>query len=489
MSCKPTHEGQRFDNTNQIKDHIKQLPLSEQKRIMSSDTLDFIQKRAIYQNQLLEIFDPQTVLEISQSVSNLTTFVIDSLHSGQYSSMSRDKVIKTVGKDAIFQGVFNSLSNSLFTLLKEISIEERPLNNKNLKVIKNYCSLFNIPIEKIINNNNDGTYSLNLKTQSAFSTLKHFTKNTPEERRIYASELRNVGFTMFPEVFNGIDYFENYKNKPIFMAMLFQSSLQLRHNEGIVFGRKFDYVADTEIEQFNDDINKDNSDYLDPEENDFNIFTDRNEQSAYGSLPKQIRILLSKLPKQQKIEGTDTYVNYKDALGLDSKLDPGYVFGVLVNLLSGTTNKQQMMSVLENSVSSYPFIRTLLQRINDDPVIKTRLFSTFRKDFQPYAVQVFDPITNSIEIMVVNKNNSVENSLSIIKSNIESFTVLHPNSYYNSKGRITPTTLENFLSFMESSTIKNRIDPNGDSNRNIDVINNSLIPKLKAIGIPIDETT
>jgi len=489
MSCKPTHEGQRFDNTNQIKDHIKQLPLSEQKRIMSSDTLDFIQKRAIYQNQLLEIFDPQTVLEISQSVSNLTTFVIDSLHNGPYSNMSRDKVIKTVGKDAIFQGVFNSLSNSLFTILKELSIEEIPLNNKNLRIIKNYCSLFNIPIDKIISSNNDGTYLLNLKTQSAFSTLKYFTKNTPEERRIYASELRNVGFTIFPEVFNGIDYFENYKNKPIFMAMLFQSSLQLRHNEGIVFGRKFDYVADTEIEQFNDDINKDNSDYLDPEENDFNIFTDRNEQSAYGSLPKQIRILLSKLPKQQKIEGTDTYVNYKDALGLDSKLDPGYVFGVLVNLLSGTTNKQQMMSVLENSVSSYPFIRTLLQKINDDPVIKTRLFSTFRKDFQPYAIQVFDPLTNSIEIMVVNKNNSVENSLSIIKSNIESFTVLHPNSYYNSKGRITPTTLDNFLSFMESSTIKNRVDFNGDSNRNIDVINNSLIPKLKAIGVPIDETT
>lgn len=92
-----------------------------------------------------------------------------------------------------------------------------------------------------------------------------------------------------------------------------------------------------------------------------------------------------------------------------------------------------MMQVLEDSVSSYPFIKIILDKIQGDPVMKTRIFSTFRKDFQPYGIQQYDPTSNTIETFIVNRNTSVESVLNTIKSTLDSNTVLHPNAYYNAK--------------------------------------------------------
>ena len=49
------------------------------------------------------------------------------------------------------------------------------------------------------------------------------------------------------------------------MAMIFQASLQLRHSEGINLGRKFDYVADTTIDQFMEEPSEIEEDQVEPE--------------------------------------------------------------------------------------------------------------------------------------------------------------------------------------------------------------------------------
>lgn len=95
MSCSLTYNGKRFDTTEQLKEYVKTLPLSEQKRINSSDNLEFINARSKYQDELLEKFDPQTLLEISQSIGSRVSFIIDALCAkNTYKGMNRDTAIR-----------------------------------------------------------------------------------------------------------------------------------------------------------------------------------------------------------------------------------------------------------------------------------------------------------------------------------------------------------------------------------------------------------
>ena len=191
MSCKLTYDGQRFDDKKQITQHINELPIKNKRKITSSSTLDFIQKRSIYQDQLLAIFDPQTLLEVSQSVGNLATHIIDiASNRPEYSKSSRENVIKSIGNDAIFQGIFINLSNTFFNILTDISLLKKPLNNKNIKIIKTYSSLFSIPIEDILTKNKDGHIILVDKIRLGFNGLQDIDK---QDKKLYSQELKTTG--------------------------------------------------------------------------------------------------------------------------------------------------------------------------------------------------------------------------------------------------------------------------------------------------------
>ena len=173
MSCKLTYNGKRFDTTEQLKEYVKTLPLSEQKRINSSDNLEFINARSKYQDELLEKFDPQTLLEISQSIGSRVSFIIDALCAkNTYKGMNRDTAIRAMGKDKIFQGTFQAMGNSFFNILYDISSFKRTLDSKTIKIIKNYAQLFSIPINKILEEDENKDIRIVMALQSTLNNLQ-----------------------------------------------------------------------------------------------------------------------------------------------------------------------------------------------------------------------------------------------------------------------------------------------------------------------------
>ena len=122
------------------------------------------------------------------------------------------------------------------------------------------------------------------------------------------------------------------------------------------------------------------------------LSTSKDEVSSYSQLPKHLRALFSSFPIKRKVKVGNTieYQDYENFLGLRSRMDPGLVFGILSNILNESTTKKDMIHKLELSKNAHAFIPNLLAKLRNDNGLKTQLYKVFRKDFQPYVVQIYD---------------------------------------------------------------------------------------------------
>ena len=135
MSCKLTYNGQRFNNQEALDNYIKQNP---PKGVKTQSILDFNANRAIHVNKLSNIFDPQTLYEVTQAVAGMTSNVIDAATTKpQHKGLSRLQVAKLEGKQKIFQSVYILFGDKLFQTIYEISTGIRSFNTSNLNILEN----------------------------------------------------------------------------------------------------------------------------------------------------------------------------------------------------------------------------------------------------------------------------------------------------------------------------------------------------------------
>lgn len=483
MSCKLTYNGQRFNNQEALDNYIKQNP---PKGVKTQSIIDFNANRAIHVNKLSNIFDPQTLYEVTQAVAGMTTNVIDAATTKpQHKGLSRLQVAKLEGKQKIFQSVYILFGDKLFQTIYEISTGIRSFNTSNLNILENLIRLMGVDTDGIIDLNSKNEKIINPKL---VEQLKEIDSNDPQ-RRI---KLRNILFKTFEILEDaGGGTFEMFELNPTFMSVLYSASIALKHNEGIIVGKNEDFITDADIENF---INEQSDyDFIDIETTSpETLSTSKDEVSSYSQLPKHLRALFSSFPIKRKVKVGNTieYQDYENSLGLRSRMDPGLVFGILSNILNESTSKKDMMHKLELSKNTHAFIPTLLDKIRNNNVLKTQLYKVFRKDFQPYVVQIYNEKIGSIETLTVNRNTNTEDIKTSIKKNIETNSVLSDNSLYDDFGIVTPVSHIKFMQKFHAKTSRTPLLTINFDNGNESVIkalDTHILPLMEALGIPVND--
>ena len=483
MSCKLTYNGQRFNNQEALDNYIKQNP---PKGVKTQSILDFNANRAVHVNKLSVIFDPQTLYEVTQAVAGMTTNVIDAATTKpQHKGLSRLQVAKLEGKQKLFQSVYILFGDKLFQTIYEISTGIRSFNTSNLNILENLIRLMGVDTDGVIDLNSKNEKIINPKL---VEQLKEIDSNDPQ-RRI---KLRNILFKTFEILEDpGGGTFEMFDFNPTFMSVLYSSSIALKHNEGIIVGKNEDFITDVDIENFISE--QSDYDFVDIETTSpETLSTSKDEISSYSQLPKHLRALFSSFPIKRKVKVGNTieYQDYENSLGLRSRMDPGLVFGILSNILNESTTKKDMMHKLELSKNAHAFIPNLLAKLRNDNGLKTQLYKVFRKDFQPYVVQIYDEKTGSIETLTVNRNINTEDVKNSIKKIIETNSVLSDNSLYDDFGIVTPVSHIKFMQKFHAKTSRTPLLTINFDNGNESVIkalDTHILPLMEALGIPIND--
>lgn len=269
-------------------------------------------------------------------------------------------------------------------------------------------------------------------------------------------------------------------------ALVSYARMRLRDTEELKLGDKIEYADDTNLDNYND--NK-LSELYDASESKREAWQETSDmQSAFGSVGKQVRKLLSTI---QKVEnGEEVY----DDLGFPIMLDPVKAHQSLIEILRGVTSESQMIGMLRNTASRQTWLQPIIEELENNNQLRTQFYVDFKKNFQPYSI-LLDEIKNGQRTFKTLILNRINNSLSgqYLTSITLGKQVNSNTSVFNKDGNINWKNLQSLRELVKeyfpSKTIS--IAPKFYNNKETSWQEKKrvLIKITEALGIDIDGNT
>ena len=103
-------------------------------------------------------------------------------------------------------------------------------------------------------------------------------------------------------------------------------------------------------------------------------------KSAYGSIPKEIRKVLSRIPQYDK-NGEQVF----DDLDFPVMIDRLEAHQMLLRTIGKRRNEAHMMKMLRDNIENLPWIEDVLYEL-EDPVIRTQFYTGLKRAFQFYSM-------------------------------------------------------------------------------------------------------
>ena len=116
------------------------------------------------------------------------------------------------------------------------------------------------------------------------------------------------------------------------------------------------------------------------------------EVDLRDTLSQQVRKVLNTIEKIDR----DGNVEYDD-LGFPRYLDQDYAHIKLLEAISTINNSDEFDVALEEMVERNPWVRGIIDRLDEDAVLKAKFYQDLRKEFVPYWVQV-DGKTSQVNV-------------------------------------------------------------------------------------------
>lgn len=167
-------------------------------------------------------------------------------------------------------------------------------------------------------------------------------------------------------------------------ALIFKSKGKLLLTEDLLFGRNIDYIAEASIANINDEDNS--LKYTADEGTRESWQTKVDFESAFGSVSKQVRKILSRTPAYQRNEAGE--YSPKRALGFALSQDPIKLHQELLDVLRGVGSEAEVLQVLKGYTKVTPWAADLLEELEASPETLTQFYTNFKKSFQPYSKQI-----------------------------------------------------------------------------------------------------
>ena len=161
-------------------------------------------------------------------------------------------------------------------------------------------------------------------------------------------------------------------------ALVYMSQPILKQFEDVDVNITTDFVLDATDENYNENDTEFNFEESIREQ----WQTDRDKESSFGTIGKNVRRALSRIPSYDangRIE--------RDDLGVVKTMMPIKVHQMLLDILRNVSSSTQMEQVLRDYAKDNAWVSGIVQEIANDPLLKTRMFVDLCKNFQIYSDQ------------------------------------------------------------------------------------------------------
>lgn len=180
--------------------------------------------------------------------------------------------------------------------------------------------------------------------------------------------------------------FDNWAPLTAFVRM------KLRDTEGVKVGNTLEWSDEADLDSF---CENNLSELFNMPESKRESWQEMNDmKSSFGSVGKNVRRLISCLPKYVQKNGKD--VIDVDDLGFPIMLDPVKVHQALMNDLRGITSESQMMRAFFDKEGNlkHSWLKPIVQKLRTDNRLRTQFFVDFKKGFQLYSKLISDEELN-----------------------------------------------------------------------------------------------
>lgn len=177
-------------------------------------------------------------------------------------------------------------------------------------------------------------------------------------------------------------------------------------------------------------------------ENNADGFGDKFTSNPKLTLTKEVRYELSKIPNILRDRDTgEHYVDTGVGLGFSNMLDFDYAFNVLMDMMSDASNSSDMMKILEYNKGKYLWMQTLIDKMNSDPNLKTKMFTglcTANTIFRTHETEYVNGVKQT-KVIDKNKPMGVYFLFDRWRHNYENGIVLSDLSIYDYFGKFDET--------------------------------------------------
>lgn len=189
--------------------------------------------------------------------------------------------------------------------------------------------------------------------------------------------------------------------------------MKLRDTEGVKIGNSLEWSEEAVMDNFGENNIAEIFDASESKREGWQEVSDM--QSAFGSIGKQVRRLISCLPVYEESEDGKISILYDD-LGHPVMLDPVKVHQTLMEDLRGVVNEEHMMRAFftKDGRIKHPWLKPIVETLRTNNVLRTQFFVDFKKSFQPYSIltEDKDPSNKGLKVFKTKLLNKVENLLS-----------------------------------------------------------------------------
>lgn len=165
------------------------------------------------------------------------------------------------------------------------------------------------------------------------------------------------------------------------------------------------------------------------------------QKSAYSSLSNKVRRVLNTIQRYDH-----NGLPLRDDLGQPVYLDGEYAYVVLASILNDMVTSKDMLPLLEKAAKTKPWIKDIIDAIENDEVFKAQLYNNLRLDFTNYWIQKTSTNkdgSNKYSSISINTSESTRYLLDTWRNN-QRLGFVHSTEYsiYNNDGGINESSSE-----------------------------------------------
>ena len=293
------------------------------------------------------------------------------------------KKVEINNDDVDSLGTVKEIINTDADLCPVPDVEITYLGNAIVKLLSKYLDLLNYDDEARIKylSNLDGS---NDYAEDYFTSLDREQILTSD---VFHKLLEYIKFTHFDPFDGTVEPDSELFNKLLWIQDNFNAIV----NSGFATLINLEKVAltmskDTSSEYENEDITRQFLEEEREESQQMAFDIDSKEKSYMDSIPAQLKTRLSKIYKMVYDEDGNPVDYSYDEYGylLPTFEDKHYVVNTIMSLVHGCTSVSSMIEILQNNVSVYPWLNSVVEMLESSQMLKTQFFRTFRKNATLY---------------------------------------------------------------------------------------------------------